>query len=776
VKRLLLVALVATSARAATFLVPSDRELVKGAKAIVVATAGDSAGRRAPGGWIETVTALHVDEAIKGPLAAGETIHVTELGGKLGSLGYFVPGSPTYAPGERVLLFLDTNARGEWVSKAMAVGKFSTHGDRLLRAQLCGWNYDGTAHDEPVRSREKFLGFVREVARGGAGKEDYVIAGVTASASVDAAAPLPSSYALRWSGAQGNLGLRWSKFPASVVFYSHGTQPGALSGGVAGVQRALSAWTNDGGSNIVYTYGGTTPVGSAGFAGNTRDGTNSIQFNDPADEIPGVFNGMNGDVLGVGGGWFDDASIADTHTFGGERFYTIFEADLVLQNGIFGAGISGNGFDHLVTHELGHTIGLRHSDEVPAGGTGSASAIMASSVAFNSDPYGSNLQQWDRDAIGALYGTAASPDPCKPPAITGQPQPATLGSQPVTLTVSAIGDAPLRYQWYTGARSNTANPVNGATNLSVNVQPAVTTVYWCRVSNGCEPSVDSAAATVTVNGCPAVTVDSISPNAEVVEGTTVTLTATSTGATALQWYRGASGTTTSPLAGMTTASIDVTPTVTTTYWMRASNGCGAFSNSETVFVTVRPCTAPAITAQPGANNVVAGNSLTFYAGIDGSQPLTILWYEGARGDTSHPVPNGTSPLMVTPPLFLPTSFWVRATNLCGTVSSAEAPVGIVTSCTAPAIAAQPHDASVPAGKSALLTVAATGTALTYQWYQGPILDFNRPLGGSAPSLTTGPITASTQFWVRIAGQCGIVNSAAANVTVAVAGKRRAAGR
>ena len=140
------------------------------------------------------------------------------------------------------------------------------------------------------------------------------------------------------------------------------------------------------------------------------------------------------------------------------------------------------------------------------------------------------------------------------------------------------------------------------------------------------------------------------------------------------------------------------------------------------------------------------------------------------------MPNNNSPLLITPPLFVPTSFWVRASNLCGSVSSNDAPVGIVESCAAPIITAQPHDASVPAGKSAVLSVAATGTALTYQWYEGPVLDFNRPRGGSAPSLTTGPINAPTQFWVRIAGQCGIVNSVAANVTVAAVGKRRAAGR
>src|SRR5437016_10201955 len=93
--------LLASTSHAATFIVPSDRALVTASKAIVVATAGTSHGRWAPGGWIETVTGLRVEEAIKGPVAAGETIHVTELGGMVGGIGYVVAGSPKYAEGQR---------------------------------------------------------------------------------------------------------------------------------------------------------------------------------------------------------------------------------------------------------------------------------------------------------------------------------------------------------------------------------------------------------------------------------------------------------------------------------------------------------------------------------------------------------------------------------------------------------------------------------------------------------------------------------------------------
>src|SRR5712692_5913130 len=95
-----LAALVALPASAATFLVPTDEALVRASGAIIVATAGDSHGRWATGGWIETVTTLRVNEAIKGPISAGQMIEVTELGGGVGEIHYIVPGSPSYEPGQ----------------------------------------------------------------------------------------------------------------------------------------------------------------------------------------------------------------------------------------------------------------------------------------------------------------------------------------------------------------------------------------------------------------------------------------------------------------------------------------------------------------------------------------------------------------------------------------------------------------------------------------------------------------------------------------------------
>lgn len=103
---------------------------------------------------------------------------------------------------------------------------------------------------------------------------------------------------------------------------------------------------------------------------------------------------------------------------------------------------------------------------------------------------------------------------------------------------------------------------------------------------------------------------------------------------------------------------------------------------------------------------------------------------------------------------------VYSGNVCAPNSSPPPPT-----CTAPAITSQPQSGTIRVTSGATLTVGATGTSLTYQWYVGTSGNTANPIGGATgPSVSVSP-QQTTSFWVRVSNSCGTVNSATATVTV-----------
>ena len=126
----------------------------------------------------------------------------------------------------------------------------------------------------------------------------------------------------------------------------------------------------------------------------------------------------------------------------------------------------------------------------------------------------------------------------------------------------------------------------------------------------------------------------------------------------------------SPGVGAVTSGVPVTvsPQATTTYTLTVTYGFGDVATAP-VTVTVVPI-PPVITHGPLADQaVLAGATVTFTVVATGSPAPTYQWYMGSRGDTSAPVDGATSSSYTTPALSAWVRYWVRVTNLGGSVES-----------------------------------------------------------------------------------------------------------
>ena len=170
--------------------------------------------------------------------------------------------------------------------------------------------------------------------------------------------------------------------------------------------------------------------------------------------------------------------------------------------------------------------------------------------------------------------------------------------------------------------------------------------------------------------CPLVT--SQPQSTSITQGQSATLTfAVSGSSPTYQWYRGNSGDTSNLVAGGTGTSIVVSPTTTTSYWVRASNTCGQ-TNSQAATVTVN--VPPSITAQPQSSTINPGATATLSVTATGTS-LFYQWYQGSAPNKTQPVAGGSAATIFVSPAST-TSYWVEIWNSIGTVDSSSATVTV----------------------------------------------------------------------------------------------------
>jgi hypothetical protein len=584
---------IAVRSFAITYVVPPDRFEIARAGAIVIGRVLGSHIEASRFG-IETVTSISVDEAIKGSVAGVVQVH--EPGGTVGDETRIVPGVPTFAVGERMLLLLYQRDDGTYVVSDLQLGSFhfvrNVSGQELLvrdEAAIEGWDLHGSRYREPHRTAESFLQYVRGIAQGEDPEEDYLAVDVakekagSEAVAVAANSFTATSYLLFYGS---GIGTRWNVFPGAVGWNQGSSEIGPQGSGTTQINEAFGIW-NAGGTN--YVLSGKN-ANSNGFL-DAPDGTNNIVFEKNLTS-GGVqpFNCTSGGALGMGGMTHANFG-AGTHIFHGETFATTLEADVSMNQGLGACTTSQLPpaiFKAGIVHELGHTLGFRHSDQnrtLTASCSGDPTLDCSSNAIMNhilSVGLSVQLQAWDSAALSVVYGSGPA---CTPPSILVQPAGSaiTIGNA-AQLSVTASGTSPFTYQWFTGVSGDASTPLNGGTAATIVVSPATTTSFWVKVTGQCAPAANSQVAVVSVTiPCVPPQVTATLRDQTVLVGSTVTLSLDYTGQGAtVTWFQGANA---NPIGS---GPIFVTPPLaqTTQFHARVANACGA-ADSNSVTITVQ---------------------------------------------------------------------------------------------------------------------------------------------------------------------------------------------